>query len=101
MHEGSEENSRALIRAAGSWAAELHQEILVYNQGFWQKDHNLWLDVQKANWKDVILKQEFKEGLHKDILGFYDSEELYKRLAIPWKVKSLNMRYVNAYLPVV
>lgn len=74
--------------AAGSWYSQLHQEILVYNQGFWNKDHNLWVEVQKANWDDVILKQEFKDRLRKDVNGFFDSEALYKSLAIPWKVRS-------------
>jgi len=45
----------------------------------------LWLEVQKADWKDVILKEEFKESLQKDITSFFKSEELYKQLAIPWK----------------
>ncbi|KAI0723095.1 P-loop containing nucleoside triphosphate hydrolase protein [Earliella scabrosa] len=85
VHEGPEENARSLILAAGVWGAQLHDEILVYNSGYWQKDHGLWLEVQKANWKDVILKEEFKTNLQKDIYGFFDSEELYKSLAIPWK----------------
>ena len=86
VHEGPEENARSLILAAGVWGAQLHDEILVYNSGYWRADHGLWLEVQKANWKDVILKEEFKTNLQKDIYGFFDSEELYKSLAIPWKV---------------
>ncbi len=72
--------------AAGGWNAQLHDEILVYNSGYWQKDHGLWSEVQKANWADVILKEEFKGALKKDVFGFFDSEKLYKSLAIPWKV---------------
>lgn len=45
----------------------------------------LWTEVQKAEWKDVILKDEFKRGLKKDIYGFFESEAIYKELAIPWK----------------
>ncbi|KAI0729314.1 P-loop containing nucleoside triphosphate hydrolase protein [Fomitopsis betulina] len=85
VHEGPDDHSRALILAAGSWYSQLHQEILVYNQGYWNKNHNLWVEVQKANWDDVILKQEFKDRLQKDVNGFFDSEALYKGLAIPWK----------------
>ncbi|KAJ3518065.1 hypothetical protein NLJ89_g106 [Agrocybe chaxingu] len=49
------------------------------------KDHGLWLEVQKADWKDVILKDEFKKALQKDVYGFFASESIYKELAIPWK----------------
>ncbi|KAI0082447.1 P-loop containing nucleoside triphosphate hydrolase protein [Panus rudis PR-1116 ss-1] len=85
VHDGSDEPARQLLIAAGIWANELHEEIYVFNQGFWQKDHNLWLEVQKANWEEVILKDKFKTAMQKDIRGFFDSEMLYKSLAIPWK----------------
>lgn len=86
VYDGPEEASRRLLLAAGIWQNDLHQEIYVFNQGFWNKDHNLWLEVQKARWEDVILKEEFKTNLKKDIYGFFDSEDLYKSLSIPWKV---------------
>ncbi|PCH41484.1 nucleoside triphosphate hydrolase protein [Wolfiporia cocos MD-104 SS10] len=85
VHDGPEEHSRALLMAAGGYKAQLHEEILIFNQGFWQKDHSLWVEVQKANWDDVILKDKFKHDLKKDVFGFFDSEDLYKQLAIPWK----------------
>ena len=66
---------------------QLHEEILVFNQGFWSKNHELWVDVQKADWNDVILKEEMKTTIRKDVMGFYESEALYKKLAVPWKVK--------------
>ncbi|KAI9069256.1 P-loop containing nucleoside triphosphate hydrolase protein [Trametes sanguinea] len=85
LHKGSDAPSRALLLAAGAWSDQLHEEVLVFDSGFWQKSHSLWLEVQKANWEDVILKDQFKTALKKDIYGFFDSEELYKSLAIPWK----------------
>ncbi|KAL1937719.1 hypothetical protein VTO73DRAFT_12872 [Trametes versicolor] len=85
LHKGSEEPARLLLLAAGAWQDQLHQEILVFDNGFWNKSNSLWTEVQKANWADVILKEEFKTALKKDIYGFFDSEDLYKSLAIPWK----------------
>jgi len=64
----------------------LHEQILVFNQGFWGKNSALWNEVQKASWKDVILKDSFKHAIQKDVYGFFDSEELYGNLSIPWKV---------------
>lgn len=73
------------MMACGAWANALHEEIWVFNQGFWRKDHPLWLEVQKADWRDVILKEPFKGDFRKDIYSFFSSEDLYKKLAIPWK----------------
>ena len=89
IHDGPDEPSRQLLLAAGIWQNDLHEEIYVFNQGFWNKDHSLWLEVQKARWEDVILKEEFKINIKKDVYGFFDSEVLYKSLSIPWKVFAL------------
>lgn len=85
LHDGPEDPARNLILTAGIWREELHDEIWVFNQGFWAKDHGLWTEIQKADWKDVVLKDEFKKSLQKDIYGFFTSEAVYRELAIPWK----------------
>ena len=51
----------------------------------WDKDHDLWQEIQKADWADIVLDEEFKETIHKDVIGFYKSEKTYKDLSIPWK----------------
>jgi len=85
LHDGPEDPSRLLLLAVGAWAVQLHNEIWVFNQGYWQKDHRLWAEIQKADWKDVILKDTFKKALQKDVYGFFTSEKVYKDLGIPWK----------------
>ncbi|KAF9515232.1 hypothetical protein BS47DRAFT_1448999 [Hydnum rufescens UP504] len=75
----------ALIIAASAYNLDLREEILVFDQGSWNKDHNLWVEVQKADWADVILDEEFKDTLQKDVDNFFKSEHVYKDLAIPWK----------------
>lgn len=85
LHEGPEDVSRLLLLAAGAWQYDLHDEIWVYDQGFWSKSNELWTEIQKADWKDVILKDDFKKALQKDVYGFFTSEKTYKDLGIPWK----------------
>ncbi|KIK04665.1 hypothetical protein K443DRAFT_675683 [Laccaria amethystina LaAM-08-1] len=85
LHQGPEDAIRTLLIAAGGWSDQLHDEIWVYNQGLWKKDHGLWVDIQKADWKDIILREEFKNALKKDVYGFFSSRAIYKELAIPWK----------------
>lgn len=74
-----------LISAGCTWAAELGQNILVFNGGFWQKDHKLWESIQSASWKDIILDKQTKNDIRTDVESFFDSEKLYKDLFIPWK----------------
>jgi len=85
LHEGPEAIPLSFLASVGTWAAQLHEEVLVFNQGFWQKDHGLWKEIQKSSWKDVILREDFKLAIQKDISRFFESEAVYKDLAVPWK----------------
>lgn len=106
---GSESESiiNSLIIAASSYTQELREEILVLNEGyalyhngtnnnghtqfskwslsFWSKNHELWVEVQKASWGDVILDDDLKTTVQNDVNNFFKSEKIFKELAIPWK----------------
>ncbi|MCJ1397465.1 hypothetical protein MMC11_000658 [Xylographa trunciseda] len=75
----------ALILVASKWSLELHGEVWVFDQMFWQKNSALWEEVQKASWEDVILDEEMKQTLQDDIEGFYDERDSYEKFQIPWK----------------
>ncbi|KAF8525316.1 P-loop containing nucleoside triphosphate hydrolase protein [Gautieria morchelliformis] len=66
-----DQNARQLLLEAGVWGQGLHDEVWVFDQGFWAKDHKLWL--------------EFKNALRQDVNGFFASEQVYKDLSVPWK----------------
>ncbi|KAG9229403.1 P-loop containing nucleoside triphosphate hydrolase protein [Amylocarpus encephaloides] len=74
-----------LLMAGGKWMQELHSEVLVFDQGFWQKNKELWQNVQKANWEDVILEKEKKTAIIDDIIGFFDGQARYAEFSVPWK----------------
>lgn len=74
-----------LVKAATKWMQDLHSEVLVFNQGMWQKNKELWENIQKSNWSDVILEKEKKDAIISDILGFFESQERYAEFGIPWK----------------
>lgn len=89
LHDGPDEAAaKALITSVSAYSLELHEEILVFDGGFWDKDHQLWLEVQKANWGDIILHDSFKQAVRTDINGFFNSEEVYHDLGVPWKVRT-------------
>ena len=83
--EGENSNIDQLMWAIGIWGSQLHDEIYVFDQSRWTKDQELWKSVQGSSWKDVILEPAMKENLIKDVQAFFDNQELYKKLSVPWK----------------
>jgi hypothetical protein len=94
LTELAQKKTDELITAAGNWGQELHDEVLVFDQGFWQKNKELWQNVQKSSWDDVILDKEKKEALTGDILGFFDAQKKYEEFGVPWKVFNSRWRCV-------
>ncbi|TVY82816.1 putative ATPase, partial [Lachnellula suecica] len=81
----AERKTDELLGAVTRWMQELHGEVLVFDQGYWQKNKELYQNIQKANWEDVILDKERKESIIDDVLGFFDGEDRYAEFGVPWK----------------
>jgi len=78
-----------LVNAITNWQEDLHGEVLVFDQGFWSKNKDLFDNIQKANWEDVILDKERKDTIINDVLGFFNSGKRYAEYGVPWKVSSV------------
>lgn len=66
----------ALIYAVGSFFA-VHDENFIYvYDGYWTANKALWNEVQKANWKDVILNEEMKKTVTELMEKFFESMEI-------------------------
>jgi hypothetical protein len=74
-----------LIREATTWGVELHDEVWVFDQGWWQKSRELWNSVSKSNWEDVILEEGMKKAIIDDVENFFDNRKTYQDLKVPWK----------------
>jgi transitional endoplasmic reticulum ATPase len=74
-----------LLLEAGIFTNSVDGAVLVFDQGRWQKNHELWESIQKAEWSDVILDEGMKNDLIKDIDNFFDGQETYQKLKVPWK----------------
>jgi transitional endoplasmic reticulum ATPase len=74
-----------LIIVAGQWGTKLHEEILVFDQGDWNKDSELFRSVMKSSWDNVIMDGELKQALIDDHLSFFSSRPTYMDLKVPWK----------------
>jgi len=79
------EKANLLILAAGRWMSDIHEQVWVYDQGFWQKDSELFRSFIRSSWDDVILDPSMKEAIIDDHNSFFDSRETYKGLQVPWK----------------
>lgn len=74
-----------LVLSAGKWSSDLHEEVWVFDQGYWQKSHELFKSFRDASWENVILDADMKKALIEDHLSFYNSKETYQSLKVPWK----------------
>lgn len=74
-----------LLLEAGAWNNELHNEIWVFDGGFWEKSYDLWESIQKSSWDDVILDKSMKDQLIADVDDFFNSRDTYEKLKVPWK----------------
>ncbi|KAK3720084.1 hypothetical protein LTR37_003907 [Vermiconidia calcicola] len=81
----SVEATEQLFLEAGVWSNELHNEVWVFDGGYWQKSYELWEAVQKASWDDVILDKSMKDSIINDVDTFFDSRDVYEKLKVPWK----------------
>jgi hypothetical protein len=74
-----------LLLEAGRFTNSVEGAVLVFDQGYWQKSYELWESIQGAEWSDVILDEDMKKDLIKDIDNFFDGQDTYQKLKVPWK----------------
>ncbi|KAF8419401.1 P-loop containing nucleoside triphosphate hydrolase protein [Tirmania nivea] len=83
--ENSKELVKDLILRASYWGQELHNEVWVFDDGYWQKDAALWDGMQKANWDDVILPPNLKSDIRGEIRSFFKNKSTCDDIGIAWK----------------
>lgn len=81
----SEQLTQGLVQSAGKWTTDLHDEIWVYDGGYWQKSKALYDSIRNASWDSVIMDPERKKAVIDDHMRFFDSRRDYEKLKVPWK----------------
>lgn len=74
-----------LMLAACRWQNSVHNSVLVFDSGYWQYSSELWQSIQTSNWEDVILDVDMKKSIIGEVTKFFDSQDRYKKLRVPWK----------------
>src|SRR5262249_51409011 len=67
------------------WASEVRGEILVYHDGYFQKDKQLFNSIKNSTFDNLILPPVLKQQIQNDFQQFFNSSELYEQYGIPWK----------------
>jgi len=67
------------------WAAEVRGEVLVFDEGHWQKSEALYQAIKSATFANLILPSHLKQEIQDDFAQFFNSREMYGRYGLPWK----------------
>lgn len=81
----TEEVARAFFAAVSRWNAEIRGEVLVFDNGNWYKDENLFQDIKNATFENLILRGSLKQEIRDDLVQFFASRDLYEEHDVPWK----------------
>ncbi len=67
------------------WSSEVRGEILVFHDGYFQKDKQLFNSIKNSTFDNLILPPHLKQQIQNDFQQFFNSSELYVQYGIPWK----------------
>ncbi len=67
------------------WSSEVRGEVLVFQDGEWTKNKELFRAIKSASLDNLILRDKLKEEIRNDFAHFFRSREVYERYRITWK----------------
>ena len=73
------------FRAVCEWNCEVRGEILIFHDGYFQKDKQLFDSIKSATFENLVLPGSLRQQVQDDFQQFLESREVYERYKIPWK----------------
>ena len=73
------------FRTVCEWCYEVRGEILVFHDGYFQKDEQLFQSIKTTTFENLILPDSLRHQVQNDFQQFFNSREIYERYGIPWK----------------
>ncbi|HYL99704.1 MAG TPA: ATP-binding protein [Blastocatellia bacterium] len=67
-----------------SWV-ETREEVLVFEDGCWEKNEELFESIQQADLNKVILGGNMKSEILQDVTEFFAARDTYAEYGVPWK----------------
>ncbi len=71
--------------AVCEWSSEVRGEVLVFHEGAWAKDKELFEAIRIATFDNLVLQSSLKEDIQNDFARFFRGRDVYERYGIPWK----------------
>lgn len=73
------------FRAVCRWCTETHGEVLVFEDGDWEKSEELFASIKGATFDNLILRDSLKQEIRDDFAQFFAARKTYEQYGIPWK----------------
>ncbi|OUL21142.1 ATPase [Nostoc sp. T09] len=71
--------------AVCDWNSEIRDEVLVFEDGYWAKNPDLFQSIKNATFDNLILHGNLKQDIKDDLTKFFASQEIYAAYGVPWK----------------
>ena len=77
--------AEAFFSAVCEWSSEVRGEILVFKDGNWEKNEELYKSIKSATFANLILPDSLQQQVQTHFEQFFRSRDVYERYGIPWK----------------
>jgi ATPase family associated with various cellular activities (AAA) len=67
------------------WNATVRGEVLVFEEGYWEKSPELYQSIRGVTFDTLILRGSLKQEILEDVRQFLASRATYERYRVPWK----------------
>lgn len=81
----TQEIAESFFASVCEWNAQIREEVLVFEEGFWSKNPGLFQAIKGANFDNLILRGTLKQDIQDDIGHFFSSGPTYEAYGVPWK----------------
>jgi AAA+ superfamily predicted ATPase len=81
----SQELVESFFSAVCSWNSEIRDEVLVFEDGGWAKNLDLFQSIKSATFDNLILHGNLKQDIKDDLTNFFDAQSVYATYDVPWK----------------
>ncbi|MCA0351630.1 MAG: ATP-binding protein [Chloroflexi bacterium] len=75
----------AFFSAVCDWNTQIRDEIMVFDEGSWEKSQELYYAIQNASLDNLILPGTLKQDIFRDLQRFFESKATYEHYNIAWK----------------
>ncbi|MDZ8049948.1 MAG: AAA family ATPase [Aulosira sp. ZfuVER01] len=81
----NKELAESFFTAVCDWNSEIRDEVLVFEDGYWAKNPDLFQSIKTATFDNLILHGNLKQDIKNDLANFFASQEMYAAYSVPWK----------------